>query len=98
MGVLKFPEENLKGLHFFVEHLNFPVVVATYSDWQETQVSYLSSNYLSQGFNSEAICMWCINHEIQYQILYPMKRSSIIKHPYKYFKFVKLKKKLNYSL
>ena len=58
MGVLKFPEQGLKGLHFFVEHLNFPVVIATYSDWQETQVSYLSNNYHSKGFNSEAICMW----------------------------------------
>lgn len=98
MGVLKFPEQGLKGLHFFVEHLNFPVVVATYDDWQEVQVSYLSSNIKNGGFNSEAICQWCKSHQIQYRILYPIKKSSIWKNPYKYFKYLELKKKLNYSL
>ena len=96
--MINFSKENLKGLHFFVDGLNFPVAIATYDEWQETQVSYLANHYQSKGSDSESICKWCINHEIQYQILYPLKKSSIIKHPYKYFKFVQLKKKLNYSL
>ena len=96
--VIKLPEENLKGLHFFTKGMNFPVVAASYSEWEKQQLSYLESNLSSTGFNTESICQWCISHNIQYQILYPIRKSSIFKNPYKYYKFIQLKKKLNYSL
>lgn len=96
--IIKLPEENLKGLHFFTSGMNFPVVAGSYSDWEKLQLSYLESNLISVGFNTESICQWCINHNIRYQILYPIRKSSILKNPYKYYKFMQLKKKLNYSL
>lgn len=96
--IINFNPEGMKGLHFYIEGLNFPVAVGTYSDWEEVQVSYLSSNIKNGGFNSEAICQWCISHQIQYRIVYPINKSTIFKNPYKYFKFLQLKRKLNYSL
>ena len=96
--IINFNPEGMKGLHFYIEGLTFPIAIGTYSDWEEVQVSYLSNNIKNGGFNSEAICRWCKSHQIQYRILYPIKKSSIWKNPYKYFKFVQLKKKLNYSL
>lgn len=96
--VLDFKEENLKGLYFYMNGLNFPVALATYSEWEETQVSYLSNNVKSEGFNTESLCRWCISHNIQYRIVYPIKKSSIFKNPYKYLKFLQLKRKLKYSL
>lgn len=96
--IINFNPEGMKGLHFYIEGLNFPVVLATYSDWEEVQVSYLSKNIQSGSFNSEAICRWCISHQIQYRIVYPIRKSSIFKNPYKYYKFLQLKRKLNYSL
>lgn len=30
--LLKFKEEDLKGLHFFTENLEFPVVAASYDE------------------------------------------------------------------
>lgn len=94
--IIKLPEDNLQELHFFMQGLNFPVVAGSYSEWEKQQLSYLEKN--SKGFNTEAICQWCINHNIRYQILYPLKKISILKNPYKYYKFIQLKKKLNYSL
>lgn len=96
--VIKLDPEGLKGLHFFVEGFNFPVVAASYSDWEEQQLSYLASNIQKVYMNTEAICQWCIHHKIKCQILYPVRRISILLHPYKYFKCIQLKKKLNYSL
>lgn len=93
--ILKFNEDGLKGLHFFTERLNFPVAVASYSDWEERQISYLENNFQSGGFTTKTICQWCINHRIQYQIIYPLSIKSIFKNPYKYMKFLELKYMLN---
>lgn len=85
----------MKALHFFVEGLNFPVAIGTYSEWQEVQVSYLAQNIKTGCFNTESICTWCINHGIPYQIIYPISKKVIIHNPYKYYRFLQLKKKLN---
>ena len=42
--IINFNPEGMKGLHFYIEGLNFPIAIGTYSDWEEVQVSYLSSN------------------------------------------------------
>ena len=94
MSILKFPKENLISLHFFVDQLNFPVVAASYTEWEEQQIVYLEGNYKSLKYNTESICRWCINHNIQYQILYPIDKRSAIKHPYKFLKYLELKRKL----
>lgn len=96
--IIKLPEENLQGLHFFAKGLNFPVVAGSYSTWEKQQLSYLEASLNSTGFSTEAICQWCISHNVRYQILYPLKKISILKNPYKYYKFIQLKKKLKYSL
>lgn len=96
--IIKLDSKDLKGLHFFVEGFNFPVVVASYNEWEEQQLSYLVSNAKKIHMNTETICQWCIYHKIKYQILYPVKKISILLHPYKSFKFIQLKNKLNYSL
>lgn len=95
--LLKFKEEGLKSLHFFTKDLNFPVVAAAYTGWEHMQLSYLEQNFQSTGFNTEALCKWCMNHHIEYQIMYPIKRISILKNPYKYFKFLQLRNRLQNS-
>lgn len=79
--ILKFNEDRLKGLHFFTKHLNFPVAVASYSDWEEQQISYLEHNFQSRGFTTENLCQWCINHKIQYQIVYPPQKAKYFQKP-----------------
>lgn len=92
--IIDFNLDGLQSLHFFVEDVNFPMVIGTYSDWEETQVSYLADNIKKFSWDTEDVCRWCMNHQIQYQIIYPIERSSIIKHPYKYYKFLQLKQKM----
>lgn len=94
MSIIEFKKENLKVLHFFVEHLDFPVAVATYNEWEEQQICYLERRYECFKMNTESICKWCINHRINYQIIYPINKIFIIKNPYKYFKYLQLKRKL----
>lgn len=95
--ILNFNEDGLKGLHFFTEHINFPVAVASYSDWEEQKISYLEKNFQSERFTTENICQWCINHRIQYQIVYPLRIRSIFRNPYKYVKYLQLKQMLDKS-
>lgn len=92
--IIKLEKEGLVGLYFFEKELNFPIAVGTYSKWQETQVSYLVTSMKNNRYDTEYICRWCISHEIPYQILYPIDKMAILKKPYKYYKFLCLKRKL----
>ena len=94
MSIIEFKKENLKVVHFFVEHLDFPVAVATYNEWEEQQICYLEKHYECFKMNTESICKWCINHRFNYQIIYPINKIFIIKNPYKYLKYLQLKRKL----
>ena len=93
--IINLPKENLKGLHFLTENINYPVVIATYSEWEEQQVQYFMQSVKSTNLTSEAICRWCINHDMKYQILFITSFKTIIKHPYKYIKYLQLKRKLD---
>lgn len=95
---LNFEKEGMKSVHFFTTNLNYPIAMASYSDWDTIQINCLTSNFKEAGFTSETLCRWCINHNIQYRIVYPLNKKAILKHPYKYLKYLELKKKLNYSL
>lgn len=92
--IIDFNPEGMLGLHFYVEGLNFPMAVGTYSKWEETQVSYLSNNIRNRNWDTEDICQWCIKHNIQYRIIYPIRKSCIVKHPCKFYKFLQLKQQL----
>lgn len=45
--LLKFKEENLKGLHFFTENLEFPVVAASYNECDKQRLYCLERNFRS---------------------------------------------------
>lgn len=76
--MLKFQQKGLKEVHLLTEQINFPVAIAVYNDWEKTQVQYLLANIKSTRFTSYSICRWCIVHKIQYQILYPIRKISIL--------------------
>ena len=92
--IIKLPKENLKLLDFFVEGLYFHVVVAAYDEYEKNKIAYLKELCKSEAFNTEDICKWCINQKIRYQILYPIKKWSMIKNPIKYLRYIKLKHNL----
>lgn len=92
--LLKFQKEGLKEVHLLTEQINFPVAIAVYNDWEKIQVQYLLANIKSTRFTSYSICRWCIVHKIQYQILYPIRKISILKNPYKYYKYLQMRMKL----
>ena len=69
--ILKFPDEGLKQLQFFMEGISFPVAVAAYSDQDIGKLSYLI-RLLRRGDirSTYALCSWCIRQRISYQILF----------------------------
>ncbi len=95
-AILDFETEGLKKLHFLVGGLNFPVVAATYNDWENQQISCMEGNFKSGGFTTKSVCEWCIHHKIQYRIVYPVSIVCILRNPYKYLKYLQLKKELGY--
>lgn len=92
--ILKFKKEGLKGLHFFTENLNYPIVVASYDEWEEQQITYLESDFGLKNFTTTSLCQWCLCHRVLYQIFYPLGMKSIFMNPYKYLKFLQLQRKL----
>lgn len=92
--LIKFKQERLRELHFLTEGINFPIAIPIYDDWQKTQFQYLLENIKSTKFTSYDICCWCIAHKLQYQIIYPIRKISILKNPYKFFKYIQMCMKL----
>ena len=90
-NIIRLELEGMQSLHFFVKGLRFPVVVGMYSDCDELQVDYLLRNLQHGSVNTKRICIWCMNHQISYQILYPIGYYEIIRNPLKYFDFLLLK-------
>lgn len=93
--MLDFNSSGLKKIHFLTDDLNFPVAIAIYSEEEEMKMSYLLKNIKLGDFSTETICKWCVGHRIQFQIVYPLKKISILKNPYKYYQFIRLKRKIH---
>lgn len=89
MTILHLPKD-VKSMNFFTENMLFPIVVYATSEQEEQYLEYLKS----VNHSSESLCKWCISHEMSYQIMYPLSKMEIIKHPLKYFLLLKIKKKL----
>ena len=80
--ILKFKKEGLRALNFFFFLLQFPVVVASYSELEDSKLIYLEK-LVEEGRlkSTKDICVWCIRQNVQYQILYQPKLRDLFKHP-----------------
>ena len=94
-NILKFPEEGLKQLQFFMEGLSFPVAVAAYSEQDIGKLSYLI-RLLQRGDirSTYALCIWCIRQGIIYQILFRFSFKAMIKNPVRTYDYLRLQRLL----
>ena len=94
--ILKFPEEGLKQLQFFMEGLSFPVAGAAYSAQDIGKLSYLI-RLLQRGNirSTYALCSWCIRQGISYQILFRISVKEMIHNPIRVYDYFRLQKLLN---
>lgn len=53
-------------------NLASPVIIATYSVREQQQVPYLESSFHSKGSTTYSLCLWCINHHIQFRMVHPI--------------------------
>ena len=86
------PPIGLKSVAGFEKNLEFMVFVYITNEWEEKQVSYLNSAIEKEKMTSEEICKWCIAHNINWQVIYSVTLITIIKNPYRYFRYRKLNK------
>ena len=95
-GILKFSEEGLKQIQFFMEELSFPVAVAAYSELDIGKLSYLI-RLLQRGDirSTYALCIWCIRQRISYQILFHISVKEIIHNPIRVYDYFRLQRLLN---
>ena len=94
--ILDFNKDGLKSLHIFTTKLSFPVVAASYNDWEEQQLAYLKNNFQLKQFTTENLCQWCINQHIQYRIIFSLDIQNIFRNPLKCKEYIRLKRMLNY--
>ena len=92
--VLGFREEGLKGLHFYIRGLEFPVVAAEYSARDHMMLSYLDEIVKDEAAGSEEICQWCISHKIYFSLIYGIRLSHIFRYPGKTWRFFRLRGRL----
>lgn len=97
--ILGFREEGLRGLHFYIKGLEFPVVAAEYSERDAMLFKYLDENVKKGLMTSETICQWCISHEIYFTLLYGIRLSHVIRYPGKTWRFIRMRVRLkNYAV
>ena len=86
--------EKPKGVHIFSEHLEFPLMLFSRSEWDKTQIGYIDTS----KHTTESLIRWCRNHKIDCMIMYPLKRSSPIRHPIRHLRYLKMMRNLAISL
>ena len=97
--VLGFREEGLRGLHFYIKGLEFPVVAAEYSVRDEQMLQYLDNIVKKKHIDSAQICQWCISHKIYFSLLYGIRRWHVFRNPGKTWRFLQMRVRLkNYAV
>lgn len=92
--VLGFHEEGLRGLHFYIKGLEFPVVAAEYSERDMLMLRFLDQMTGEGNMDSEEICQWCIRHKIYYSLLFGIRLSHVLRYPVKTWRFFRLRGRL----
>lgn len=93
--ILKFPEEGLQQLQFFMEGLSFPVIIASYSEQDNSKIEYLTMAIKQRTIHSTyGICVWCIRQRIAYQILFQVRIKNILTHPIQIYDYFRLQRAL----
>ena len=93
--ILKFPEEGLQQLQFFAEGLSFPVIVASYSEQDNSKIEYLTRAIKQRTIHSTyGICVWCIRQKIAYQIQIHIRIRNILVHPIQVYDYFRLQRAL----
>lgn len=66
---LDFKEEGLKSVHFFRENLEYPVVIAVYTEQEEMLVKCMEEIFPTSGFTTEGIAKWCEEQRLEYRVM-----------------------------
>lgn len=92
--IIGFREDGLRGLHFYIRGMEYPVVAAEYTAADSYAFECLDASVKAGKMDSESICEWCMNHRIYFRILYGVRVKNILKDPKKTIRFLKLRSRL----
>ena len=71
-----FKEEGLKSVHFFMEKLEYPVVIAVYTDQEEMLVKCMEEIFPTSGFTTEGIAKLCEEQGLEYRVMMQSEEIS----------------------
>ena len=66
---LDFKEEGLKSVHFFMENLEYPIVIAVHTEQEEMLVKCMEEIFQTSGFTTEGIAKWCEEQGLEYRVM-----------------------------
>ncbi len=92
--VLGFRKEGLRGLHFYIKGLEYPIAAAEYSESDAQAFRFLDKNVKDGIMDSERICEWCINHGIYFTFLYGIRIKHVLSDPLKALRFLQMRGRL----
>ena len=92
--VLGFREEGLRGLHFYIKGLDYPIAAAEYSERDAMAFRILDKNVKAGRMTSESICRWCISHRIYFTFLYGFRISHFLTDPRKMWRYLQMRLRL----
>jgi hypothetical protein len=87
---LRTAGNKLNDVRIFIDPVGFPVAVYIHNDWEATELSYVKP----EEHNTESLCRWCSNHNIEYRLLFPISIRRFIRHPEVYYRYNRLKARL----
>ena len=84
-------------LHIFKgKPFRYPVLMGTYTDWEETQLQYLEHSIETdrESYTTRDLCKWAVAHRIKFQVLKPVSILQIIRHPVKGMKVYRMQQEM----
>ena len=82
--------EGLESAHFFIEGFEYSVVLYQCTPEEGYMIQCIHSEY----HTSKSLCMWAIDHHIQYDIVYENNWKAFLKRPIRYVQYHWIQKQL----
>ncbi len=70
----KYTDDDLIMVRVLMDGLVFIVMIYIYTEKQKYDTQVLVSNFKNGGFDTEAVCRWCIMHGLKFKVVTELVR------------------------
>ncbi len=82
--------EGLQSAHFFIKGFEYAVVLYQCT----TEEGYMIKCIREEFHTSKSLCIWAIDHHIQYEIIYERTLKAVVTRPIRYIHYYVIQRQL----